>query len=281
LLRDAAPLIVRRWRADVQAHADQHPFTGAEQERADSELDEDPFISYGSTLIVAVARGADVAFAQLGDGDALVRVLGETVDAPVPGDDRLVAGETTSLCLPGAERDFRYAEVAGSSNCDLVLLASDGYGNAFASPAWRTAVLTDLGEVLADGGKERVAERLPDWLADSARVGGDDVTVALLVREPIADVPARATPEVSATGIAAEPSAEADDDRAVPDAESAHRRRRVGRRLLVILAVLGVVAAAVIALQQIRSGSAHPHSSTTHALVAAQAPAPPEDGART
>jgi serine/threonine protein phosphatase PrpC len=274
VLRDATPKIVAQWRRDVQEDATLHPFTDVEQARARDPLDGDPLISYGSTLIIALARGADVAIAQLGDGDALVRLCGDTIDSPIPGDDRLVAGETTSLCLPSAVEDFRYAGLPGTADCDLVLLASDGYGNAFAAPTWRTDVLTDLGDFLAEAGPQRIAEQLPDWLAESAMVGGDDVTVTLLVREPSADAPARSDPPTPASPLNVE---------AVEAVEAVERpgRRRIARRVLAILVALTFLAAAALVLHLITSGPDAKPSSTMHALAADPVPAPPEDGART
>ena len=64
----------------------------------------------------------------------MTRWSGATGSRPgrCPGDDRLVAGETTSLCLATAADDFRHAFLPASAEPDLVLLATDGYGNSFA-----------------------------------------------------------------------------------------------------------------------------------------------------
>jgi protein phosphatase 2C-like protein len=183
LLEQLVPEIVHLWRTAVERHVSDHPFTAAEVARAGTVLEGQPLTPYGSTLVVAVLYGSEIGIAQLGDGDLLVRTLSGSVLLPVPTDDRLVAGETTSLCLPGAEADFRYAFLGSEAQAGLVVLATDGYGNSFASDSWRDEVGADLADlVVADGGWTNVEAKLPAWLAESAEVGGDDVTAVVLVR---------------------------------------------------------------------------------------------------
>jgi hypothetical protein len=129
-----------------------------------------------------VSCGDEVALAQLGDGDVVVRTGDGAVLAPVPGDARLVAGETTSLCLPGAQHDFRFAHLRPADAAALVVLATDGYGNSFASTDWRQRVAEDLATVVDGPGLAALRTNLAGWLTDSATVGGDDVTVVVLVR---------------------------------------------------------------------------------------------------
>ena len=60
-----------------------------------------------------------------------------------------------------------------------MLLSSDGYGNAFAGD-WHDRVGADLRGQVRDHGLATLEAAMPSWLAESAQVGGDDVTVALL-----------------------------------------------------------------------------------------------------
>lgn len=167
------------WRAAVDTHYHQHPLTPDETERAGTEQ-LDPAILYGATLIVALAAHDVVAVAQIGDGSAL-GAAPHRVEHLVPGDDRLVANETTSLCLPNALADFRWG-TAHFETGSAVLLSTDGYGNSFASEGWEDEVMTDLVTELDSHGFEEVAASLGSWAGDSAAVGGDDVTLVLLSR---------------------------------------------------------------------------------------------------
>jgi hypothetical protein len=174
--------IVERWTALVADDVAAHAFDDAEKARAGVPLDDDPTIAYGATLLLAVASDEGVGILQLGDGDVVVGTAGGNILAPVPTDDRLIAGQTTSLCLPTAIADFRHAVVPASTRADLVLLASDGYGNSFADAGWREQVTADLRQRIARDGVDAVRSDLPRWLSDSARAAGDDTTVAVLTR---------------------------------------------------------------------------------------------------
>jgi hypothetical protein len=197
--------IVQRWRERVLDDVRARPFTDEERSRAKSPLDGDPLISYGCTLLLAVLTPSWVGLLQIGDGDVTV-VRGSTVESPVPDDDRLVGGETTSLCLPTAVTDVR-VHVVSEPLPDTLILTTDGYANSFADPNWRTHAGIDLRDQIHRTGLDAVETRLPAWLADSASAGGDDVSMALIQRvdaaRSAATAPARPAALPVATGGAA------------------------------------------------------------------------------
>ena len=178
LLDRAAPLIVEGWRARVAAHLEANPFLAEEHVTAAANLDDDPPIAYGSTLILAVLTPSDIGLLQIGDGDALVVGADGSVVDPVPGDDRLVGGETTSLCLPTAVADAR-SVVVPAAGTELLVLSSDGYGNSFASDQWRRDAGAGFLDAVRRDGLAGVGSKLDGWLADSALAGGDDVTMVV------------------------------------------------------------------------------------------------------
>jgi hypothetical protein len=205
LRNEVSTSIVERWRRRVLQDVDQRPFTDDERARAGDLLDGAPLISYGCTLVLALFAPQWIGFLQIGDGDVTV-VQGNSAYAPVPGDDRLVGGETTSLCLPTAAADARVAAV-GEPLPDLVALTSDGYANSFASPTWRTDVGLDLRRQLGRLGIEVVEAELVAWLADSAVAAGDDVSMALVQRKdvPGADASAATSSFAATSGVAPTP----------------------------------------------------------------------------
>lgn len=232
VLREVVPGIVEEWRTQVAADARDRPPTEDERARGS----DGSATAYGATLLVAVVGGHGVAVAQVGDGDALVRSHGFAT-RPVPGDDRLVAGETTSMCLESAVDDFRYAVVPDSAEPDLVLLSTDGYGNSFAQADWWHGLVDDLADFVVRSGFDRVADELPGWLEESARVGGDDVSAVLLVRDSLSDD--RVVTPSRTRELAPAP------DEALPAAAAPPGRRRRAGLVAVIAAaaaVLGVVA---------------------------------------
>jgi serine/threonine protein phosphatase PrpC len=181
----AMPKLVDAWRHEVLEDVRREPFTDEEATRSGAAaIASEPLIAYGATLLLLLSRGGDIALGQLGDGDVIVRAATGGC-RPIPGDDRLVGGETTSLCLPTAEHDFRFTEFSAEDEVDLVLLATDGYANSFADEQWWPVVIDDLARFLTDHGPDVLDRELPVWLGESAVVGGDDVTVALLTRSPM------------------------------------------------------------------------------------------------
>lgn len=204
-LRSEVPAVVAQWRDSVLDHLGAHPFSAAEEARAGEPLQDEPFVSYGATLLVVVVGEGGVGLAQIGDGDALIRTHGFAT-RPVPSDPRLVAGETTSLCLDSAVADFRYAALPSTADPDLVLLASDGYGNSFADKDWWRVVVGDLAWFLTDHGFDDFASQFPGWLGESALVGGDDVSAVVIARSPLVVAPAEVVGSVVARPVRSRPN---------------------------------------------------------------------------
>ena len=85
----------------------------------------------------------------------------------------------------GAWRDFRigFQTFGRADRPALVLLATDGYANAFREDAGFLQVGTDLLAMIREEGLQHVAAGLETWLAEASDSGsGDDVTLGLLCR---------------------------------------------------------------------------------------------------
>jgi serine/threonine protein phosphatase PrpC len=212
--------VVSGWQDEVDAQQDAKPFTAdeltllSEQERL--AVSADPRIAYGSTVIAALLLADYALFLQLGDGDILVVAdSGEEPGRPLPPDDRSFANETASLCSPGTAAprrrpgaegggplaDFRVRVVPLAPEPPaLVLLTTDGYVNAFVNDAGFRKVASDLLVMGRNKGWEYVRQGLHDWLDEASRQGsGDDVTVALIVREDVHESRGHSAPESSST----------------------------------------------------------------------------------
>ncbi len=199
-IEGVAAALVQRWQGAVQAHLLAHPFSAAELERLAGEggagaadaVAGNPLLAYGATLSTVWIGESFLLYLQLGDGDILAVSDTGDVGRPVPGDERLFAGQTTSLCAPEAWRDFRVGfqtlAPGGEGAPALVLLATDGYANAFREDAGFLQVGADLERLVRAQGLEAVVEGLETWLAEASECGsGDDVSVGLLCR--LDDVP--------------------------------------------------------------------------------------------
>lgn len=241
--------MVRQWREQVLYDAAHHPFSGPE---VACMAGADPLTAYGSTVLVAIARPGDLTLCQLGDGDIAAMLEDGDVVRPVPGDGRLVANQTTSLCLPSADQDFRVVALdLAAWRVSLVVLSTDGYGNAFADSAWEREALAGFRQHLDDHGLDFVNANLESWIGESAAVGGDDVTVALLSATYV-DAPPESIPGAGSLATMAVPrghpeSAPAFGSAHTPDSaidqERAPSRRRWVRPFVVAL-VAAVLAAA-------------------------------------
>ncbi len=205
--------IVNAWLKKVDADIRKNPFTTAELDRlehdagvaARTELEQgDPqkqLLAYGATLLLAAVAPEYAFFLQLGDGDILTvwdHTAQTQVEAPLPADAALIANETTSLCMPNAQRLFRFRfQCFQGVPPSLILLSTDGYANSFLSTSDFHKVGSDLLQILRsdESGhrhgnklKQRVEleKNLKMWLEDASIKGsGDDVTVAVIFRQDL------------------------------------------------------------------------------------------------
>jgi len=187
--------IVRRWRTTVEDHLSKHPFEGdplysspARHGRAADwkDLETNPYIIYGATLLAVVITSSFMCYLQIGDGNILVVTANETV-VPVSEDARLFANETTSLCTHEAWKDFRVSlQPFSGSPPDLIILSTDGYANSFRDQTSFLQVGTDLLTALRTDGLQSTGERLGIWLTEATQQGsGDDVTLGLVYRQAV------------------------------------------------------------------------------------------------
>lgn len=167
--------LVQRWQAAVDEHLAHEPAPDAS---------EDPQRLYGTTLLVAAVTRDFVLCLQLGDGD--IRIVSDDGDyyAPFLRDSELVGNETHSLALKDA---WKYARVHFKPSAGrppaLILLATDGYSNSFASIEGFDQVGPDILRLLRTRGVAEVSTELGTWLDEASSLGsGDDVTAGVICR---------------------------------------------------------------------------------------------------
>lgn len=224
---------VKKWRKTVEYHLKNNPFTEDEfaklGEKSGAEarklVEENPLLAYGTTSLTVALEEDFIIYMQLGDGDILnLSATGEVLK-PLAEDARLLANETTSMCLPKAENDFRFfvQKISAEQSPAMILLSTDGYLNSFSNEAGFFQAGTDILQMLAsENGFRDVNDNLKTWLEEATQMGsGDDCTVAVIYRPdalrkpekieraekietPLVEVPS--SPETSTT-IAAPPDA--------------------------------------------------------------------------
>jgi len=182
--------LVRGWQAAVTRRLERQPLTAAElaalDEHGRQQVEIQPTLAYGSTLLSVIVAPAFILYLQLGDGDLLTVSADGTVARPLPPDARLIGNETTSLCAPRAADDIRvYCQTLAGAPPALILAATDGYANAFRDDAGFRQVAHDLWTMLRDEGEAAVSPHLHGWLDEASRQGsGDDISVGILWRAP-------------------------------------------------------------------------------------------------
>jgi Protein phosphatase 2C len=193
-LQELQKKLVASWRASVEADYQGNPFTAEEMaalmesegEESCRVVEADPAIAYGATLLAAGTLGNSILYLQLGDGDILTVAPGGVTSRPLPEDERLIANQTTSLCMPEAWKDFRAVWSAPAQTPALVLLSTDGYINSFRSERDFLQIGADYLQLLRQQGIDAVAHDLPNILSQASQEGsGDDISVAFLLSEPV------------------------------------------------------------------------------------------------
>ncbi len=185
--------LVKRWRGRVEADIKREPLNEKEFARlvekdgakARITVEANPYLAYGATVVCALVTASYMVFLQLGDGEILIVTEAGEVSLPLAADARLMANETTSLCLEKAVGDFRCA-VHGFKDDRLpalILLTTDGYANSFSTTAGFHQVGSDVLTMLREEGFDYVNRHLKAWLEEATQTGsGDDCTLALIIR---------------------------------------------------------------------------------------------------
>jgi len=185
--------IVQAWRRNVEIHVQKNPFTSDELSKllakeginAIQTIQDNIYVVYGATLLIAAVTDHFMFYLQLGDGDILnVFNNGATVKV-IPRDEKFIANETTSLCSNSSWNEFKFKFQTISSEADLpalILLSSDGYSNSFRDDDNFLKVGNDILEIIKNDGVKYIADNIETWLNASSEKSGDDVTLGIITR---------------------------------------------------------------------------------------------------
>lgn len=173
--------LTRLWRERVMVEVSRRPHDLA---ASLGDHAEDLTRPYGTTLLGAVLTPEFLALWQLGDGDILlVGEDGESV-TPLASRGQQLGVDTESLITKNAWREVRvHWSTMYADRTSLVLLATDGLANSYASDEAFQQFGSDVLVRVRGEGFASVRGRLPGWLARAAEHSGDDVTVAGALRE--------------------------------------------------------------------------------------------------
>ncbi|MCY2993980.1 MAG: PP2C family serine/threonine-protein phosphatase [Planctomycetota bacterium] len=191
--------IVKAWTQEIVEHFHRNPFSSEELDRLEQGAGAaarqaalragQHLIAYGATLLLAAVSDSYLFYLQLGDGDILaVSDKTHQVEQPLPQDESLIANETTSLCMDGAQKLFRFRfQFVQEVPPALILASTDGYSNSFSTPDDFHKVGTGLLDMIQTKGMDYVDHGLTAWLDDASGNGsGDDVSLGIICRKDIA-----------------------------------------------------------------------------------------------
>lgn len=193
--------LVNGWRTIVQQHLEENPFTDEEKEnlvKRDGEsawkaVENNNFLVYGATLLAVLVTESFILYVQLGDGDILeVSSEGETTRM-LQRDPRLIANETTSLCMNKAWNEFQvhlepYTKAMSRKMPALILVSTDGYSNSFSTDEGFAKIGRDYLNMFKSHSAEEVRQKLQGFLEETSEKGsGDDITLGIIKRSEVHD----------------------------------------------------------------------------------------------
>ncbi len=184
--------IVREWKNQVGSHLNKNPITNeelakfSEKEKVSlvqKEIEGNPHLAYGATLLAVLITDIFILALQLGDGDILsVDALGETTRL-IPKDQKLMANETTSLCTQDAWKEVRVRVMPLLEEPPaMILVSTDGYSNSFKEDKDFLKIGRDY-LLMTREGIDVLANSLEGILQESSERGsGDDITLGIIRR---------------------------------------------------------------------------------------------------
>src|SRR5216683_3536803 len=183
--------LVRAWQTVVAAHVAERPFTEAEWARlvaqegasARQRVEAHPVLAYAATLVSVVVRDSDILYVQLGAGDIVTVAETGEVSRPWGTDARLLAHDTTALCLPQAWQACRvHVQRVSAVDPALIVLSTAGDAHACSEEGFLQGG-ADLLERMRRDGFEGVQHTLAGWRAATAQHGARDaMTLGMLSR---------------------------------------------------------------------------------------------------
>jgi hypothetical protein len=151
------------------------------------DLQDQPYIRYGTTLLAALIVTDSILVGQIGDGDLLLVRPDGSIESPLPKDPFLTGKETYSLSSPDAHLLWRTATI-DRGNGGVLIAATDGISDSFDGSEGEEffVFIRSLVDRIRTYGEEAVAKAMNGWLDRySATASGDDVTLVYICINPV------------------------------------------------------------------------------------------------
>lgn len=167
---------------------EKHSLVQKDGEVAWQAVENNRLLAYGATLLAVLVTEFFIVYVQLGDGDILqVDSKGNTT-RPLKRNPKLIANETTSLCMDKAWNEFQvytelYPKDSPKEKPALILIATDGYSNSFSTDEGFFKIGQEYRQMFKSNLIEDIGEQLEDFLQETSEKGsGDDITLGIIKR---------------------------------------------------------------------------------------------------
>jgi hypothetical protein len=179
--------LVADWRRRVDRHLADNPLTAADLDAGDSASAAEASaawaknarLAYGSTAVLCRITTGAVTIVRVGDGDVIaVAADGQARRLAVP--ESRPSEITESISRPDAQRVARCAEIPAEAAPILVMMATDGFDNAYPDDDSMLRAARELAALRRDSGRPIGSDVLNRWAREAADVSGDDATVAAI-----------------------------------------------------------------------------------------------------
>jgi serine/threonine protein phosphatase PrpC len=172
--------IIARWRQKTLRHFEENPLNEAETKicldnTIAIEQENNRVRAYGTTLIAAMLQRNFWFAVQIGDGKCVLLDEAGNPSFPVPDDESMGGGRTTSLCDSNAAGNFRHN--FGFKPAKGLTVATDGVSDSFVPDAYLEFHTRLYEDIIRDEktAQEGMQKALPQWSINGSR---DDVAMA-------------------------------------------------------------------------------------------------------
>ncbi len=180
--------VVVRWRALVDADLARSPLTSQDFGQLNQsqriglrqDIDANPRLAYGTTLLVCRLSDDGIDLAQIGDGDIVAVTSEGRAFRPLAKDLTTLSATTSSLSQNDANAAARTTTLSATGCPAMLILATDGIDNAYPDDDAMLRAGAQLFEHTVTLGRVAVRQELTEWASTAASVSGDDATAALI-----------------------------------------------------------------------------------------------------
>lgn len=171
-----ADAFVAEWRRRVDKHLAGNPLSPEDADTA-SAWAANARIAYGTTALLCRITPDAIMIVRIGDGDVIAVAADERARRLVVPETR-PDGSTESISHPAAHRAALRVAIPAAAAPVLVLLATDGFDNAYPAEDSMLRAATELVALRRESGRPIGTDVLSRWAREAADVSGDDATVA-------------------------------------------------------------------------------------------------------